>query len=71
MITPGRRPSAPGFFDARLLCLPTWKDYLEEDKKTDGTPPPGTGHPIPNAIHLLRRGDYLLGVLRDEHEDKA
>ena len=49
---------------------PAGKFYLEEGKKTDGTPP-GTGHPISNAIHLVQRGDYLLGVLRDEHEDKA
>jgi len=46
------------------------KFYLEEGKKTDEAPPPGTGRPIPNAIHLVRRGDYLLGVLR-EHEEKV
>ena len=46
------------------------KFYLEEGKKTEEQPPPGTGRPIPNAIHLVRRGDYLLGVLR-EHEEKV
>ncbi|KAF8303411.1 hypothetical protein DL93DRAFT_2173004 [Clavulina sp. PMI_390] len=46
------------------------KFYLEEGKKTDEVPAPGSGRPIPNAIHLVRRGDYLLGVLR-EHDEKV
>ena len=45
------------------------KFYLKDGKKTDEAPPPGTGRPIPNAIHLVRRGDYLLGVLH-EHEER-
>ncbi|KAH8814700.1 SNF2 family N-terminal domain-containing protein [Flagelloscypha sp. PMI_526] len=42
------------------------KFFLEEGKKTEGD---AANRPIPNAIHLVRRGDYLLGVLR-EHEEK-
>ncbi|KIY74427.1 transcription regulator [Cylindrobasidium torrendii FP15055 ss-10] len=41
------------------------KFFLEEGKKTDES----GQRPIPNAIHLVRRGDYLLGILR-EHEEK-
>ena len=44
------------------------KFFLEEGKKNDD-PHTQNGKPIPNAIHLVRRGDYLLGVLR-EHEEK-
>jgi chromodomain-helicase-DNA-binding protein 1 len=44
------------------------KFYLEEGKKSEENSG-GNGKPIPNAIHLVRRGDYLLGVLR-EHEEK-
>lgn len=40
------------------------KFFLDESKKTDDN---GT-KPIPNAIHLVRRGDYLLQILRDHHE---
>jgi len=42
------------------------KFFLEEGKKTEEQQ---SSKPIPNAIHLVRRGDYLLGVLR-EHDDK-
>ncbi len=54
------------------------KFFLEEDKNKkneDGAaaePQPsqsGSSKPIPNAIHLVRRGDYLLGVL-SEYEEK-
>jgi chromodomain-helicase-DNA-binding protein 1 len=38
----------------------------EKEAKGDGG---GANKPIPNAIHLVRRGDYLLGILR-EHEEK-
>lgn len=41
------------------------KFYLEEGKKTEDT----TSRPIPNAIHLVRRGDFLLSLLR-EHDEK-
>ncbi|KAF8325229.1 SNF2 family N-terminal domain-containing protein [Cantharellus anzutake] len=44
------------------------KFFLEEGKKNED-PSTQNGKPIPNAIHLVRRGDYLLGVLR-EHEEK-
>lgn len=53
------------------------KFFLDEDKKTKGEdsqmqeslPPANSTKPIPNAIHLVRRGDYLLGVL-SEYEEK-
>jgi chromodomain-helicase-DNA-binding protein 1 len=41
------------------------KFFLEEGKKGEDS----ASRPIPNAIHLVRRGDFLLGVLR-EHEEK-
>lgn len=41
------------------------KFFLEEGKKGEDA----SSKPIPNAIHLVRRGDYLLGLLRD-HEEK-
>lgn len=52
------------------------KVFLEEGKKTtdDGGGTGGggggsnTSKPIPNAIHLVRRGDYLLGLLREQQE---
>lgn len=40
------------------------KVFLEEGKKTDDS----GSKPIPNAIHLVRRGDYLLGLLREQQE---
>ncbi|KAN0064677.1 ATP-dependent DNA helicase Hrp3 [Thecaphora frezii] len=61
------------------------KFFLEEGKKAgqdshaadkdappSGTsgPPQGKARPIPNAIHLVRRGDYLLKVLR-EYDDNT
>lgn len=55
------------------------KFFLDEDKKKgeDGAgaaadvplPSGSSAKPIPNAIHLVRRGDYLLGVLA-EYEEK-
>ena len=42
------------------------KFFLEEGKKGEDA----ASRPIPNAIHLVRRGDYLLGILR-EHEEKV
>ncbi|KAG9044866.1 hypothetical protein FS837_007390 [Tulasnella sp. UAMH 9824] len=54
------------------------KFFLDEDKKNKGDdsqmaessmPPANSTKPIPNAIHLVRRGDYLLGVL-SEYEEK-
>lgn len=55
------------------------KFFLDEDKKNKGddggqaaevaAPTGGAAKPIPNAIHLVRRGDYLLGVL-SEYEEK-
>ncbi|KAG8933089.1 hypothetical protein FRC02_012457 [Tulasnella sp. 418] len=58
------------------------KFFLDEDKKNKGgddgsgaggsqaQPAAGSStKPIPNAIHLVRRGDYLLGVLA-EYEEK-
>lgn len=44
----------------------------EKDAPKSGTsgPPQGKPRPIPNAIHLVRRGDYLLKVLR-EYDDNA
>lgn len=41
------------------------KFFLEEGKKGEDA----STKPIPNAIHLVRRGDFLLGVLR-EHDEK-
>lgn len=49
--------------DAKLGLLD--KFFLEEGKKGEDA----ATKPIPNAIHLVRRGDYLLGLLRD-HEEK-
>ena len=61
------------------------KFFLEEGKKANqdshapdkdappsGTsgPPQGKARPIPNAIHLVRRGDYLLKTLR-EYDDNT
>lgn len=40
------------------------KVFLEEGKKTEE----GAAKPIPNAIHLVRRGDYLLGLLREQQD---
>jgi chromodomain-helicase-DNA-binding protein 1 len=40
------------------------KVFLEEGKKAEE----GGSKPIPNAIHLVRRGDYLLGLLREQQE---
>jgi chromodomain-helicase-DNA-binding protein 1 len=40
------------------------KVFLEEGKKTEE----GSNKPIPNAIHLVRRGDYLLGLLREQQD---
>ncbi|CDW93627.1 hypothetical protein [Sporisorium scitamineum] len=46
----------------------------EKEAPRSGTgtsgPPQTKPRPIPNAIHLVRRGDYLLKVLR-EHDDNA
>ncbi|TFK26522.1 transcription regulator [Coprinopsis marcescibilis] len=41
------------------------KFFLEEGKKGEDN----SSRPIPNAIHLVRRGDFLLGLLR-EHVEK-
>ncbi|KAF9010521.1 P-loop containing nucleoside triphosphate hydrolase protein [Cyathus striatus] len=41
------------------------KFFLEEGKKGEDA----SSRPIPNAIHLVRRGDFLLGILR-EHQEK-
>ncbi|KAL4252768.1 SNF2 family N-terminal domain-containing protein [Abortiporus biennis] len=41
------------------------KFFLEEGKKTEDA----ASKPIPNAIHLVRRGDFLLSILR-EHDEK-
>ncbi|KAL4074153.1 SNF2 family N-terminal domain-containing protein [Scleroderma citrinum] len=41
------------------------KFFLEEGKKGEDS----SSRPIPNAIHLVRRGDFLLGLLR-EHDEK-
>ncbi|EEB90624.1 hypothetical protein MPER_11143 [Moniliophthora perniciosa FA553] len=40
------------------------KFFLEEGKKGEDA----ATRPIPNAIHLVRRGDYLLGLLREYDE---
>ncbi|EJU04131.1 hypothetical protein DACRYDRAFT_76460 [Dacryopinax primogenitus] len=61
------------------------KFFLEEDKKAagkgegkhsaadssqiDATQPVDANKLIPNAIHLVRRGDYLLNVLREQQEN--
>ncbi len=45
------------------------KFYLEEGKKHDNEAS-ALNKPIPNAIHLVRRGDFLLGLLR-EQQDKV
>ena len=42
------------------------KFFLEEGKKGEDS----ASRPIPNAIHLVRRGDFLLGLLR-EHDEKV
>lgn len=49
--------------DARLGL--DGKFFLEEGKKGEDN----ANRPIPNAIHLVRRGDYLLSILR-EHDEK-
>jgi chromodomain-helicase-DNA-binding protein 1 len=41
------------------------KFFLEEGKKGEDS----ANRPIPNAIHLVRRGDFLLGLLFD-HDEK-
>lgn len=41
------------------------KFFLEEGKKGEDS----SNKPIPNAIHLVRRGDFLLSTLR-EHDEK-
>ncbi|CAL1707651.1 unnamed protein product [Somion occarium] len=41
------------------------KFFLEEGKKGEES----ASKPIPNAIHLVRRGDFLLSILR-EHDEK-
>ena len=41
------------------------KFFLEEGKKGEDA----ASRPIPNAIHLVRRGDFLLSILR-EHDEK-
>jgi len=43
------------------------KVFLDEGKKTT-TEGENSSKPIPNAIHLVRRGDYLLGMLREQQE---
>jgi len=48
--------------DARLGLQ--GKFFLEEGKKGDDI----ATRPIPNAIHLVRRGDFLLGLLREYDE---
>jgi len=40
------------------------KFFLEEGKKGEDS----SSRPIPNAIHLVRRGDFLLGLLREYDE---
>lgn len=41
------------------------KFFLDEGKKGEDA----ANKPIPNAIHLVRRGDFLLGLLK-EYDDK-
>jgi chromodomain-helicase-DNA-binding protein 1 len=48
--------------DARLGLA--GKFYLDEGKKGEDA----ANRPIPNAIHLVRRGDFLLGLLREYDE---
>lgn len=48
--------------DSRLGL--TDKFFLDESKKGEDS----ASKPIPNAIHLVRRGDFLLGLLRDHFE---
>ena len=40
------------------------KFFLDEGKKGEDA----SQKPIPNAIHLVRRGDFLLNLLREHHE---
>ena len=40
------------------------KFFLDEGKKGEDS----SSKPIPNAIHLVRRGDFLLNLLREYHE---
>ena len=40
------------------------KFFLEEGKKGEDS----ATKPIPNAIHLVRRGDFLLNLLREYNE---
>lgn len=40
------------------------KFFLDEGKKGEDA----NNKPIPNAIHLVRRGDFLLGILRENDE---
>jgi len=40
------------------------KFFLDEGKKGEDA----STKPIPNAIHLVRRGDFLLNLLREHHE---
>ncbi|OSX66449.1 hypothetical protein POSPLADRAFT_1177922 [Postia placenta MAD-698-R-SB12] len=49
--------------DARLGL--EGKFFLEEGKKGEDA----ASKPIPNAIHLVRRGDFLLSIIR-EHDEK-
>lgn len=48
--------------DARLGL--EGKFFLDEGKKGEDA----ANRPIPNAIHLVRRGDFLLGLLREYDE---
>ncbi|KIJ49638.1 hypothetical protein M422DRAFT_161169 [Sphaerobolus stellatus SS14] len=42
----------------------TDKFFLDDTKKGEDT----ASKPIPNAIHLVRRGDFLLGLIREHFE---
>lgn len=43
------------------------KIFMDDSKsKTDGAPKPG----IPGPIHLVRRGDYLCGLIREYEENR-
>ena len=47
------------------------KFFLDEGKKTEEKeekPGDSSSKPIPNAIHLVRRGDFLLNLLREYNE---
>ena len=47
------------------------KFFLDEGKKTEEKeekPGDASSKPIPNAIHLVRRGDFLLNLLREYNE---